>query len=232
MSNELTVTNPREVAQAFKQSGLFPDLKSEAEAYVKVLAGQEMGIGPMASMSGINVIQGKPTLSANLLAAQVKRHPAYDYFVLAHSNDCCRIEFKQRGETIGVSEFTMDDAKQAGVARGQNWNKYPKAMLFARALTQGVRWYCPDVTAGSPAYVPEELGVAEAVEVTPLDEFKTIAAEYEFTDEEKRGIWKFVTESEDNLDSVMNLLKGGNTSAVLAVVGFDAEEVTDAEVVE
>ena len=232
MSNELTVTNPREVAQAFKQSGLFPDLKSEAEAYVKVLAGQEMGIGPMASMSGINVIQGKPTLSANLLAAQVKRHPAYDYFVLAHSNDCCRIEFKQRGETIGVSEFTMDDAKQAGVARGQNWSKYPKAMLFARALTQGVRWYCPDVTAGSPAYVPEELGEAEAVEITPLDEFKTLAAEFEFDNETKRAIWDWVRLSEENLEAASMMLQDGNSAGLVATIGFEAEDVTDAEVVE
>jgi hypothetical protein len=42
-------------------------------------------------------------------------------------------------------------------------------MNFARALSQGVRWYCPDVTAGSPAYVPEELGaeVEESGEPIP-----------------------------------------------------------------
>ena len=163
MTTDLIHAPPREIAAAFKASGMFPDLQSEAAAYVKVIAGAEMGIGPMAAMSGINIIQGKPTLSANLLAAQVKRHPRYDYRVIDHSDSVCRIEFRQDGEPIGVSEFTTEDAQRAGVGGGQNWRKYPQAMLFARALTQGVRWYCPDVTAG-PAYVPEELGEPEVVE--------------------------------------------------------------------
>lgn len=167
---------PREVAAAFKASGLFPDLRSEAEAYVKVVAGAEMGIGPMAAMTGINVIQGKPTLSANLLAAQVKRHPRYDYRVLEHSGTICKIEFRENGEAIGVSEFTIADAQRAGVAGGQNWKKYPAAMLFARALTQGVRWYAPDVTSG-PAYTPEEVGGSEVrQDEPPTAEPETVTA--------------------------------------------------------
>jgi hypothetical protein len=31
-------------------------------------------------------------------------------------------------------------------------------MLFARAMSNGVRWYCPDVTNGNAVYTPEELG--------------------------------------------------------------------------
>src|SRR5690606_41591972 len=46
----------------------------------------------------------------------------------------------------------------AGVAGRGPWKSYPKAMLFARALSQGVRWHCPDVLGGTTAYVPEELG--------------------------------------------------------------------------
>lgn len=30
-------------------------------------------------------------------------------------------------------------------------------MLFARALSNGVRWFCPDVFAGNVVYVPGEL---------------------------------------------------------------------------
>lgn len=163
--------NPADVARAFTASGLFPDLHKTSEAYVKIMAGAEMGIGPMAAMTGINVIRGRPTLSANLLAAQVKRHPRYDYRVVDHSDTTCRIEFTEADRdgrvVIGVSEFTIDDAKRAGVAGGENWRKYPQAMLFARALTQGVRWYAPDVTAG-PAYTPEEITLApEAPEAGP-----------------------------------------------------------------
>lgn len=150
--------DPLRIAAAFKASGMFPDLKSEAQAVVKIVAGQEVGFGPMASMQAVQMIQGKPTFSANALSALVKMHPAYNYRVVAHDATVCRIEFFENGELAGVSEFSMEDAQRAGLVGGTNWKKYPKAMLFARALSQGVRWYAPDVTAGSAAYVPEELG--------------------------------------------------------------------------
>ena len=155
----LAGTNPTQVAKAFRASGLFPDLRDEAQAFVKVIAGRELGIGPMAAMMGINVIQGKVTLSANLMASQVKSSPVYDYIVREHTATSCRMDFLQNGEVCGTSEFTMEDAQRAGLVKGGGaWSKYPKAMLFARALSQGVRWYCPDVLNGSPAYVPEEMG--------------------------------------------------------------------------
>ena len=74
---------PSQVARAFQESGLFPDLRSEAQAFVKIVAGQELGLGPLASVSGLNVIKGRVTFSANLLASMVKRHPSYDYRVTA-----------------------------------------------------------------------------------------------------------------------------------------------------
>jgi hypothetical protein len=42
-------------------------------------------------------------------------------------------------------------------------------MLFARAMSNGVRWYCPDVFSGAPTYTPEELGadVTESGDVIP-----------------------------------------------------------------
>ena len=37
-------------------------------------------------------------------------------------------------------------------------NKFPRNMLFARAISNGARWYCPDLFNGNAVYVPEELG--------------------------------------------------------------------------
>ena len=59
--------------------------------------------------------------------------------------------FEQR--KIGNSTFTIDDAKKAGT---KNVDKFPKNMLFARAMSNGVRWYTPDIFNGS-VYTPEEL---------------------------------------------------------------------------
>ena len=49
------------------------------------------------------------------------------------------------------------------VAPGSPWEKYPRNMVFARALTNGARWYCPDVFNG-PIYTPDELGAGVAID--------------------------------------------------------------------
>ena len=223
-----------EIAAQFQRSGLFPDLRSEAQAYVKVLAGQELGIGPMAAVAGLNVIKGRVTFSANLLASLVKAHPLYDYRVTDHSATGCRIVFLQDGEEIGTSEFTAEDAKRAGLS-GQNWSKYPKAMMFARALTQGVRWFCPDVTSGTPAYVPEEIGEgavetvqAEVIEQRPdrrLSDLAALVDDYEFDDEQRAGLRRFIREGGDEaIESAISLLEEGNPAALFAGIEYEAAE--------
>ena len=49
--------DPMTVARAFKESGMFPDLQSEAQAVVKIVAGQEVGFGPMAAMQEFEATQ-------------------------------------------------------------------------------------------------------------------------------------------------------------------------------
>jgi hypothetical protein len=152
--------DPRGLAVHFAKSGYFTDLeRDESKAIVKAVFGEELGFGPGASMLGIHIIEGKPSLSANLLGALVKRSERYDYKPVEVSDKKAVITFFDGGEEIGESEFTIEQAKTAGLVRAKSgWERFPQAMLFARALSQGVRWYCPDVTAGSPAYTPEELG--------------------------------------------------------------------------
>jgi hypothetical protein len=145
------------LGKVFAESGFFADTRAAAQAVVKVLAGRELGFGPVASMTGVNIIKGRVTLSANLIAAAVRRSGRYDYRVRRLDDQGCEIEFLMSGEVIGMSSFTMDDAKKAGLAGGDNWRKYPRNMLFARAISNGAKWFCPDVFGGSPVYTPDEL---------------------------------------------------------------------------
>lgn len=140
-------------------SGYFQDAREAAQAAVKVQAGMEMGFGPFTSMTGIHIIQGRPSVGANLMASAVKTNPRYDYRVREMTDQVCRIEFFEiiggKRESIGVSEFTLADGKKAGT---KNLDKFPRNMLFARAMSNGIRWFCPDAFNGNTVYTPEELG--------------------------------------------------------------------------
>jgi hypothetical protein len=159
-TQQLPINELINVAKAFAESGMFADTKSMAQALVKIQAGQEIGIPPFASMTGIHIIQGKPTIGAGLIASRVKGSGKYDYKVLEASENKCSIDFYQGKEKIGNSTFTIEDAKKALT---KNIEKFPKNMLFARAISNGVKWYCPDVFSG-PVYTPEEFDMETKTE--------------------------------------------------------------------
>lgn len=160
------------MAKTFAESGMFTDAKGMAQAFVKIQAGQEIGIPPFAAMSGIHIIQGKPTLGAGLIASAVKGSGKYDYRVKEMSDKVCSIDFLHGSEIIGNSSFTIEDAKKALT---KNIDKFPKNMLFARAISNGVKWFCPDVFSG-PVYVPEEMPevTIETTHVEIIEEVKPI----------------------------------------------------------
>lgn len=135
------------------KSKFFSDTTDAAQAIVKVLAGQELGIGPIAAMTGVYIVKGRVAIGANLMAAAVKRSGKYDYRIIDHSDQVCRIVFFEAGQQIGESTFTLADARKAGT---QNIDKFPRNMLFARAMSNGVRWYTPDVFS-TAVYTPDEL---------------------------------------------------------------------------
>lgn len=177
----VSMDDAERAAKAMSASGFFADARQASQAIVKILAGQELGFGPFASMTGVSIIQGKPVLGANLLAAAVKRTGKYNYRVLEMTDQACELAFYEGGLLVGQSRFTMDDARKAGVADKPTWKQYPRNMLFARALSNGQRWYAPDIFNGATVYTPEELGAtvdgetgeiidAQAVEPEPQPE--------------------------------------------------------------
>lgn len=153
------------IAETFYNSGMFADIKSSSQAMVKIMAGQEFGIPPFAAMSGIHLIQGKPTIGAGLMAQRIKLSGKYNYFVKQMSDTICEIEFTENSKVIGISTFTIEDAKRAGT---KNLDKFPKNMLFARCISNGVRWFTPDIYSTS-VYVPEEMA-----DVQPIQEAEVL----------------------------------------------------------
>ena len=168
---ELTFEQMEAYAENFAISGLFKDTREAEQAFVKIVAGAELGIPPFAAMSGIHIIRGKPSLSANLLASLVRRTGIYDFDVVELNNEMCRLQFYRlnakggQSKELGVSVFTINDAKKANAefthtsGEAGAWTKFPRNMLYARALSNGVKWFCPDVASGMPVYHHEEMGL-------------------------------------------------------------------------
>lgn len=182
-----TIADLQLVSKMYAESGFFKDAASVAKAFVKIQTGREMGIPPMAAMTGIAIIQDKPVVGANILAAKVKMS-GYDYRVRYLGNDGCKIEFfAKNGESLGMSEFMESDAKAAGLTGKDNWKKYARNMYFARAISNGQRWYCPDATSGTTVYTPDELGGKVDEEGNPVvDKQGNAVIDAEYTELPKR----------------------------------------------
>lgn len=155
------------LARAFVASGMFGrDMDKISKGITKIMAGQELGLAPFASMRAVHVIEGNATLSSNTMAAMVKASPKYDYEIVEKDNMGCKIKFIEIRDgdrhALGVQSFTIEDAQTANLTNKANWRNHPEAMLFARCVSNGVRTYCPDVFSGMAVYTPEELEPVEA----------------------------------------------------------------------
>lgn len=150
--------------KAMVASGFFKDTRDIAQAVVKVQYGAELGIPPVSAMQGVYIVEGRPALSAGLIASRIKASGRYDYRIELMTDERCVLRFYERGQEVGESDFSIEDAEAAGVAHKPTWKRYSRNMLFSRALSNGARWYCPDVFMGA-VYTPEELGDIETVEV-------------------------------------------------------------------
>ena len=164
MADNMAMTTYDETAKlsrAMVQSGFFKDSKTASQAVVKILAGRELGIGPVRAMNDVYVIEGKTALSYSLIGALIKQSGRYNYRIKDHSDQGCTIEFFEGSQSVGVSTFTIKDAERAGLAVKPIWKQYPRNMVLARAMSNGARMYTPDVFGGS-IYTPDELDMIDA----------------------------------------------------------------------
>lgn len=148
----------REQAEVLVRSRLLPRAVDTAEKAIAIIqTGRELGIGPMQALRAIHVIEGKPTMSAELMAGLVlARLPGSTLRVASTTNEECTVEASRHGQEPTLFRFSMADARAAGLQGKDNWKKYPAAMLRARCLAAASRAIFPDATMGM--LTPDELG--------------------------------------------------------------------------
>lgn len=207
IQKQLSYAEIEKIGKAFVASQMFGnDMDRTSKAITKIMAGQELGLAPFASMRAVHVIEGNATLSANTMAGMVKSSGRYDYEITKKTLTECEITFFEvkGGKRVkqGSETFDMDEARMAGLIDPEcpdaptkhnirpisrwnkwkkqnetkdgcmckdNWKNYPKAMLFARCMSNGVRTYCPDVFSGMLVYTPDELNARVAADGSVID---------------------------------------------------------------
>lgn len=169
-----TLDEVSSLAEVLAKSTLLPDaLKGKApDVVVQILAGQELGLSPMASIRGVHIVQGKPVLSADTMVALVLGSGLCEYFSCVEDTDArVTYETKRKGSPHAQRvSWSVEDTKRAGLNTKDNWRLYTRQMMKARAKAILARDAYPDVLAGCYEADSGELSastVAPRVELTP-----------------------------------------------------------------
>ena len=135
-------------------------LRNKPEAVAaSILFGRELAMPPMQSLQQVHMIEGRPSVSAEHLRAMVLA-AGHEIRFGEVSSSTCKIAGKRRGSDVWTwIEWTLAMAAEAKLTGKDNWRKYPRAMLVARASADLCRMIFADVTHGVRA--TEELDDGE-----------------------------------------------------------------------
>lgn len=124
-----------------------------------ILTGQELGIGGMKALQSIHIIEGRPTLSAELMRALVLA-AGHRLDIIESTNAKVTLYGQRRGSGSRAQvTWSIADAQTAKLTGNPSWSKYPRSMLLARATSELCRMIFPDVIGGM--YTPDEAASIE-----------------------------------------------------------------------
>lgn len=147
-------------ARALASGTMLPDAyrNQPANVLIAIGLGQSMGLSPAESLYRIAVIKGKPTASAELIAANVRK-----------SGHKLRVLTDEQAMSVTATIVRADDpdfefkvtrdlawAQSMGLDRNDNYRKQPLTMLQWRAITAVARLACPEALYGV-SYTPDEM---------------------------------------------------------------------------
>ena len=169
MSTEITIRDMEalwKTAAHISRSSFAPEAfrGKQDEVYAALLTGLELGLGPMASMRHISVIDGKPALSAAMQLALLRRAGHRIEVVEQTPTRCAIVGTGPHGDRLEVS-YTIEEAKHAGLAGKNNWTKYPADMLWARCVSRYARRADAGATLG--IYSPADWDARDTVTLAP-----------------------------------------------------------------
>ena len=159
------------MGQYIAKSGFF-GVKTPEQAIALMLIAQAEGRHPASAAQDYHVIQNRPALKADTMLARFQQAGGVVQWEEYTDTRVAATFSHLQGGKVTV-DWDMDRAKRAGLGSKGNWKNYPRAMLRARVISEGIRTVYPAVLGGM--YTPEEVSDMPPIEVMPEPE-KTKAA--------------------------------------------------------
>ena len=132
---------------AVVNSGTFKDINTPEIALIRLQAGLELGLTPIWSLTNIMVTNGRPSVWGDALLGLVLARPDCEDVIETFEGEGDQLtavcEVHRRGRQPIIREFSVSDAKRAGLHGRNVHNSYPLRMLQMRARS----WACRDAFA-------------------------------------------------------------------------------------
>ena len=198
--NAVTFESMERMASAVAKSGLF-GVKTADQALALMLVAQAEGRHPATAAQEYHIIQNRPALKADTLLARYQQAGGTVKFEEL-SEKRCAATFSHPASGAFTIDWTIEMAQRAGLASRDTWKSYPRAMLRARVISEGVRTSFPGVAIG--VYTPEELqDGAPEVDITPVSQADAVRTVVEnvsataLTDAERQEHFDAIDKSAD-----------------------------------
>ena len=146
MSNIIPFNEMQSMAQAVAASGLF-GMKNIDQALALMLVAQAEGQHPATITQDYDIIQGKATRKTHSVLARFQQMGGkVEWHELTDQVADATFSHKAGGSLRMA--WTFEQAKKAGLTGKDNWRNYPRAMLRARCIAEGVRAVFPAALGG------------------------------------------------------------------------------------
>lgn len=164
------VADVEKMAVAVARSGLF-GVKTPDQALALMLIAQAEGLHPAIAARDYHVINGRPTLKADAMMARFQAAGGkVEWGEYTDTKVSGKFSHPQGG-TVEVV-WTTKMATDAGLTRNPTWKSYPRQMLRARCISEGIRTVFPGCVVGT--YTPEEAGDMEPREPVRMRDMGTV----------------------------------------------------------
>lgn len=218
------------MADAVVKSNLF-NMKTKEQAITLMLIAQAEGMHPVQAALEFDIIQNRPARKSVALLARYQNAGGKVRWTEMTDTAVTGVFIHPASPEPVSIRWTIDDAKRAGLTSKDNWRSYPRAMLRARVISEGVRASYPgagavgiytveevqDMPPAQPAPVLRIATPAQTSAAPTIDVEATPAPDGRAADPDADLILAIGEADKDTLKTIADEIRAGGKPASKAV---------------